>query len=198
MKGNRSLIWLIPPTLLAAYVGLFTPPASYNGKFFSYGFNPHLGYINELAPPEYTNAIHSIHNVFLFVSLTGLYLVFCIVMMIKYAAFGQSTIKNIRHKWNFLQVALISAVNATAAAVYVFAIYWHVNAFIIIVGHYCWILAHGMPCVIYMTMNHTIREQFRQMLLGIMPKSGRVSTIASSGTLSRASDLPPRDGSDRY
>ncbi|CAK5082024.1 unnamed protein product [Meloidogyne enterolobii] len=46
--------------------------------------------------------------------------------------------------------------------------YTHVNYVIIIIGQICWLNAHGIPPVIYLTMNKSIQRN----CLGILKKFG--------------------------
>ncbi|KAH7714370.1 SRT-29 protein [Aphelenchoides avenae] len=99
MQGNRAWLWLIGPTVLSVYMWMFTQPVIYNGKFYSVFFNPHMGYIDEITPIEYHNTLHEIHNTFLIVSLVGVYLVFCVLLLVKLATSGRKTVADsFKHK----------------------------------------------------------------------------------------------------
>ncbi|KAH7706570.1 Protein SRT-24 [Aphelenchoides avenae] len=189
LKGNRAWMWLIAPTLLSVYAGMYTTPVVYSGKFYSVFFNPHIGYIDEITPADYHNTLHAIHNVFLVVSLVGIYFVFCILLLAKLARGGRKIVQDsFKHKSTFLQVALISLVNATASGIYVVVMYVYVSPWIIILGHYSWLLAHGMPAVIYLTTNSTIQRDVKRMFLGLLGNPHAVSSIYPSDTQQKPSE----------
>jgi nematode chemoreceptor len=48
MFGNNKLwIWLGVPTIYGLYYAFFTKPALFTGIYFSWFFNPHVGYIDD-------------------------------------------------------------------------------------------------------------------------------------------------------
>ncbi|KAH7702021.1 CRE-SRT-23 protein [Aphelenchoides avenae] len=121
-----ALFWLIPPSLLSLYYTFFTKPVAFTGIYVSWFFNPHVGYVPGV-DLEYENVAHSAHNIILLVALVGIYLAFCCLFYSK----------------AFFQVLLISGVNATAAAVYVYMQYNQASEFLIVVAQMAWHSAHA-------------------------------------------------------
>lgn len=105
---------------------------------------------------------HTVHNSFILVSLLALYLIFAVLMLrrrrfiahpIEGKFTGQSTV--------FLQIALISGVNAVGCALYVIMQFHpdRLSPALIYCASYAWLAIHGLPPVIYLTLNHTVRGE---------------------------------------
>ncbi|KAI1712054.1 serpentine type 7TM GPCR chemoreceptor srt domain-containing protein [Ditylenchus destructor] len=66
----------------------------------------------------------------------------------------------------FLQVLAISFFNGYAAGLYVYLQYVPVTQFLLYTASYSWTTAHGLPCVIYILLNKTIRDDLIKMCKG--------------------------------
>ncbi|KAL3114180.1 hypothetical protein niasHT_010994 [Heterodera trifolii] len=64
------------------------------------------------------------------------------------------------HTLTFLQVVLISFFNGMAAGIYIYMQSVRISDELIIAGTYAWLLAHGIPPLIYLALNKTIRTDF--------------------------------------
>ncbi|EFP01351.1 hypothetical protein CRE_22758 [Caenorhabditis remanei] len=47
---------------------------------------------------------------------------------------------------------------------------------------FCWSVNHGCPALIYITMNQTIKREFKKMIVGSDKRIGSVSTHPASLT----------------
>ncbi|CAK5042816.1 unnamed protein product [Meloidogyne enterolobii] len=165
---KKLFIWLGIPFLYGLAVFVWSKPITFSGIYFSWFFNPHIGYIDDVNQ-EYENTFHSIHNLSVVFFLLITYLTFCIIFVIKSKQGGfQSHQQSYSEKMIFFQIILISLFNSVAASIYVFMQYIHVNDLIIIIGQICWLNAHGIPPVIYLTMNKSIQRD----CFGILKKFG--------------------------
>nr|CAD2185476.1 unnamed protein product [Meloidogyne enterolobii] len=145
---------------------LFTHSTIYHGIYFSWFFNPHIGYIDDVNK-EYENTLQPFHNLSVIFFLLITYITFFIIFLIKSKQGGfQSHQQSYSEKMIFFQIILISLFNSVAASIYVFMQYIHVNDLIIIIGQICWLNAHGIPPVIYLKMNNSIQRD----CLGILKK----------------------------
>ena len=70
----------------------------------------------------------------------------------------------------FLQVLLISAVNGVGCAIYVFMQFFpsQTGLWLTHSASYIWLVVHGMPAVIYLLLNRTIRSELSAMVRGIV------------------------------
>ncbi|CAK5071222.1 unnamed protein product [Meloidogyne enterolobii] len=63
-----------------------------------------------------------------------------------------------------MQVVIISFFNAMAAGIYIYMQTVRISDAIIIAGTYAWLFAHGIPPVIYLILNKTIRTDFKHYM----------------------------------
>ncbi|KAH7662604.1 Protein Y55F3C.10 [Aphelenchoides avenae] len=180
LEGKRTWFWMVPPTLYAAYYGIWTKPVTFTGLYIAWFFNPHVGYLED-PNGTYHNGLHSIHNMIVLFGLTGTYTTFSILIYMRTMAIDATKQRSSSQRMTFLQVLLISAVNATAAAIYVYMQYFPVSFTLIVVAQFGWLFAHGMPSVIYLTMNRTLRNDVHKMLAKVTTKN-RVTTVVLSAT----------------
>ncbi|KAH7671559.1 SRT-24 protein, partial [Aphelenchoides avenae] len=88
------------------------------------------------------NPIHAVHNTLVLCGLSITYAIFVIMIVVKTSYFGGQERRSSFQRMTFIQVALISAVNATAASVYVCMNYFYVSPALIIIGQFAWCSAH--------------------------------------------------------
>uniref|UniRef100_A0A183CM33 7TM_GPCR_Srx domain-containing protein n=1 Tax=Globodera pallida TaxID=36090 RepID=A0A183CM33_GLOPA len=170
--GKRIYLWMIIPTLYGLYSLFFTTPAQFSGLFGSWFANPHVGYIDDFGK-IYHNDLHTIHNYIVVVVLTGTYFALAIILTIKTWKLNNSQTGggfSRSQKSTFLQVILISSVNATAAFLFVYMQFVRISGFLIVLAQLTWILSHGTPPIIYLLFNKTVRHDVYNMLLCLMSK----------------------------
>uniref|UniRef100_A0A914ML56 Serpentine receptor class gamma n=1 Tax=Meloidogyne incognita TaxID=6306 RepID=A0A914ML56_MELIC len=165
-SGKKLFFWLGIPILYGLSIIIWERQVMFSGIYFSWFFNPHIGYIDdENVNKEYENTFHSIHNISVISLLVVTYSTFCIIFVLKSKQGGlPSNQQSYSEIMIFLQVFLISLFNIAAASIYIFMQYIHINDVIIIIGQFCWLNAHGIPPVIYLTMNKTIQRDCFKLL----------------------------------
>ncbi|KAI1703070.1 serpentine type 7TM GPCR chemoreceptor srt domain-containing protein [Ditylenchus destructor] len=186
-EGNRGWIWLIIPISYSSYIFIFTKPVLFNSLYFSWFFNPHMGYVNDFGTVYY-NIHHTVHNITILSALIGLYLIFVIVILTKSSRLhGQTQDRSelskrlLFQRKSFIQVFIICFINASAAAIYVYVQFFPAIDIIMIFGHMFWHLAHAIPSVIYWSLNKTIRNDCLEMIRNVKESiSKRTSKIFPS------------------
>ncbi|KAI1698376.1 serpentine type 7TM GPCR chemoreceptor srt domain-containing protein [Ditylenchus destructor] len=166
-KGKRTWLWFIPIGLYALYFATFTKPAVFSSVYVCWYFNPHVGYIDlDDNGALYANYVHAINNMIILFGVSGLYIVFLIAMVMKLCTVRAGSKLSVSQWMTFLQVLAISFFNGYAAALYVYLQYVPVTQFLMYTATYSWTTAHGLPCVIYILLNKTIRDDLIKMCKG--------------------------------
>ncbi|KAI6193794.1 hypothetical protein M3Y96_01056500 [Aphelenchoides besseyi] len=165
---EKTKFWLMAPTLYGLYFVFFTTPIAFSSVHMSWFFNPFTGYNDTVG--------HLVNNTVEPLSLIVIYTTFCIVISVRSAAnkTGQNVVQNGAKRKaqirSFFQVFLISVVNVVACSIYVLMNIVPISPLLIIIGTFGWkhlLFDHkptGLPPVIFLTLNRTIRRDTLKML----------------------------------
>uniref|UniRef100_A0A183BKS8 Serpentine receptor class gamma n=1 Tax=Globodera pallida TaxID=36090 RepID=A0A183BKS8_GLOPA len=175
--GKRIYLWMLFPTFYGLYFFWFTQTLTYSGIFFSWFFNPHIGYIDDF-DKTYHNDFHTYHNYIVITVLTGTYAAFGFILYMKSRQVHISSTSVSSHEQSskraqnliFFQVILISLINAVAASIYVYMQFVRISEFLIVIGQLTWVLAHGIPPIIYLVFNKTVRRDVYSMMMKPLSK----------------------------
>ncbi|KAH7713626.1 SRT-29 protein [Aphelenchoides avenae] len=176
--GFWSAASVAAPTAFGLYFIVFTKPCFFNGLFACWMYNPHVGYVNDLSN-SYENRPHDIHNWSLSVILIGLYITFFVgfgIQQSKHPSLQQCPAWKSR-KTLFAQVFVISAVNAIGSSTYDALQLMQVSPAVTIFASFMWLSANGLPGVMYLTMNETIRNGCLELFGFKTAKGARVSDV---------------------
>ncbi|EFP02678.1 hypothetical protein CRE_22277 [Caenorhabditis remanei] len=99
-------------------------------------------------------------NNWIFVSIMGVFYV-AYFLKVRKVAKGQ---KSKASAAIIVQCIIICFFNTVCALVYNSFTLITPDPWILLMGQICWSVNHGCPALIYITMNHTIRKEFRKLI----------------------------------
>uniref|UniRef100_A0A914I4W8 Odorant receptor n=1 Tax=Globodera rostochiensis TaxID=31243 RepID=A0A914I4W8_GLORO len=181
-SGHRTSLWIAGCSLYSLYWPLFMTPSVYSSIYFSWFFYPFADYLTGDEPhEEYEPWLHKVHNAVVSTLSPFIYLIFAAKLFydvrktrrqfgVVIAEMGAVQIRI------FSQVFLICLVNNLSCFFYVYIQNNEVNQWMITLAEFAWLHIHGLPPVIYLTFNKTIREDCRLMFVKLFQRH-RISHI---------------------
>ncbi|KAI1701640.1 serpentine type 7TM GPCR chemoreceptor srt domain-containing protein [Ditylenchus destructor] len=163
-KGERTWCWILASLVFGIWFGFFGKPVLFSSLRLAWIFEPHNGYLPVPEPNWYHSKIEVFDDCLVMVALTVLYVLFAFVLWCKiseYRGNGTNTMaSNLlkSQKMIFLQVLIVSIIHINASGVYCYMQLFTVNQFVVNMAMYGWFFAHGIPPVIYLTLNKSIRN----------------------------------------
>ncbi|KAI1700349.1 serpentine type 7TM GPCR chemoreceptor srt domain-containing protein [Ditylenchus destructor] len=183
-EGNRAWYWSLIPSVYGFYFGYFRKPVIFTGVYDAWFFNPYAGYIDD-SDMTYDSPQHTVHNVFISVSFISLYVIFVGLFILKNIKYKHSGTQSTQQKMAFLQVFIISVVNASCSGIYALFQYIPIGPVLLVVAQFLWISSHGVPGVLYITMNPTVRREVKLMFRRVLHLRQGVSSGISNATGSK-------------
>ncbi|KAI1698072.1 serpentine type 7TM GPCR chemoreceptor srt domain-containing protein [Ditylenchus destructor] len=180
-SGGKAWYWVLGITAYASTGAFFFKPILFSSIPFSWFYNPHVGYIDDFGA-TYSNVFLQAHNVVIIGGLIGLYTIFSISIFLKMKYYKDTKVTMTRKsKGPFIQVFLISSLNVGDVSIYMIMQFVAISPFLIVFSSFGWLCIHGLPCLIYMTMNKSIRREcYRYALILINFRKIRISVILPS------------------
>ncbi|CAI2355332.1 unnamed protein product [Caenorhabditis sp. 36 PRJEB53466] len=142
------------------YACLLTKPLLFTAEFSSWFFDPKVG----KEPDMYHNVAHTINNMIVSIATTSLYIYLCYHLIYK---FGYSTSMWLyRSKQQIImQAVILCTFHALAAYIYVYMQFFSSPPALVVLGQIAWQLSNGCFCIVYLTLNRTIRNAVIRLLL---------------------------------
>ncbi|PIC31627.1 hypothetical protein B9Z55_012265 [Caenorhabditis nigoni] len=164
--------------LYGAFIYIFTPTVCYNSVIMAWIANPlSEEFPSAEADEAYRNPTQAWNNWIFLVSIFTLFSVyFC---MVKKLAQGQ---KSKASRSIFIQCSIICFFNTCIALVYNALNYITLSPGILIFVQCCWAMNHASPAFIYMTMNHTIRREYKKLVFGVLSQKVEDTSTAKVTT----------------
>ncbi|CAB70255.1 Serpentine Receptor, class T [Caenorhabditis elegans] len=165
------------------YISFFTTPACFNSLIMAWPSDP----LSEKEPSEeatnyYRNASQAWNN---WIFITCMVVLFTLYYaLVKKLARGQSSKAS---RAIFIQCCIICFFNSCTAIFYNSLAFITPSPAILVFGQLCWSINHGCPALIYVTMNETIRREFKKLIFRVATSkveegtsSANVKTITQS------------------
>ncbi|KAI6174915.1 hypothetical protein M3Y97_00974300 [Aphelenchoides bicaudatus] len=159
--GNRVYIWQVIPAVYGILFVWHTQPVLLSSVLSSWFFQPFVGYYDD--PVNYVNRPHSANNIMMVISLPTMYFIFFVALLVRYSINKQTqSWANFDSKQFaiFIQILAISSVNVVACVLYAYMQFFSASPVLIVIATYAWFLVHGLPVIIYLSLNKTIRRDF--------------------------------------
>uniref|UniRef100_A0A915EHA0 BED-type domain-containing protein n=1 Tax=Ditylenchus dipsaci TaxID=166011 RepID=A0A915EHA0_9BILA len=143
-----------------------------------YCTSPTLIYLAGVAVTDinknYINVFHSVHDLCIAAVIPAIYGTFFIILLLKMKSVDEDNGTKM-----FVQISIVSSLNCSACTMYVYMNYYEVTDVFIYFTQFFWFHIHGLPPVIYVALNKTIRDDCKQM--------DPMSSTAESSPLSQSS-----------
>uniref|UniRef100_A0A183C009 G protein-coupled receptor n=1 Tax=Globodera pallida TaxID=36090 RepID=A0A183C009_GLOPA len=174
-SGHRTSLWLTGCSLYAMFWALFMKPVLYSSIYFGWFFYPFIGYRTGDDQHEYEHWLHKVHDIAVAFLSPLIYLIFAAKLFYDVrknrrqfgVVFSEMGAVQIRI---FAQVFLLSLINTFAGFLYVYIQNNDVNQWMITLVEFAWLHIHGLPPVIYLAFNKTIRADCRLMFVKLFQR----------------------------
>ncbi|CAP32564.2 Protein CBG13840 [Caenorhabditis briggsae] len=144
------------------YVLFFTPVVCFNSEWLIWLPDP----LSETKPSDaaadyYRNSVQAWNN---WIFVICMFVLFSLYLgMINKISMGQ---KSKAAKSIFIQCCIICFFNTVIALVYNALTLITPDYWMLLLCQFCWSVNHGCPVLIYVTMNATVKREFKKMVLG--------------------------------
>ncbi|KAI3410478.1 hypothetical protein GPALN_004579 [Globodera pallida] len=185
-SGRRAWLWTMASSVFGLYYFCFVKPPCFSPTYGNWFMNPYQDYNNiTVAPEDYADALILYYDTFLSFGFPLVYAIFVLVFL------RQLKRKNEQHnvvshtnnllfqkaspqniccpssakfaKIVFIQVAAINGINVATFMLFSIMQRLPMSKWLIVVGFYCNYLMFGLPPIVYLLVNRTIRNECRRM-----------------------------------
>ncbi|KAI1693045.1 serpentine type 7TM GPCR chemoreceptor srt domain-containing protein [Ditylenchus destructor] len=163
-KGRRTFLWIGFSLCHFTGVFFFGMPVIYSSIDGTFSINPHAGYIED-TEGKFFNPHHRYYNIALFFVLIGQYsaLVYLMICKERDHAISRQTL-SAQYK-ALIQALIICSCEAISDAYWVIVLRGPAPPQIVVfIGMYTWICSHGVPGLIYISMNKSVRDSIFNVL----------------------------------
>nr|CAD2153050.1 unnamed protein product [Meloidogyne enterolobii] len=165
--GKRVLIWMFFSISLSIYYLFYVNPGIYDGVNMNWFINPFQSYPTvKVDINDYINPMTIYYDTFLTFGFPAFYLLFIFLFLFRLKEVR--AISNVSQRsWKismFFQISIIIGLNISCTLLFSIMQYLPIGQALILFGYYTNYFVFGLPPVIYLIFNKTIRTDCRIML----------------------------------
>ncbi|PIC23952.1 hypothetical protein B9Z55_017468 [Caenorhabditis nigoni] len=162
---------------------LFTKPITFSSFYMSWFFDPGLG----KDPKLYRNIYHFFNNCSMAIGTVSLYGYLAYIFLNKTGDFNATQLSRYQTRVLF-QAFMFCIFHLISSIMYTYMQYVSAPEFFILIGQIAWQFGSGSVCMVYLTLNRSIRKAvFQKIYPQILVKVGQAPVQGSSD--SRAMEL---------
>ncbi|KAF1754186.1 hypothetical protein GCK72_020746 [Caenorhabditis remanei] len=151
--GWKIYVILLVFFMYSLYAMFLSKPVIFNPVYMSWFFDPGVG----KDPTLYINVIHTFNNIMMAVSTLVFYGYLAIVFLKESRSSATKKLTKMQVTI-LLQTFFFCIFHAIGAAIYAYMQFFESSEFIVLVGHLAWQSSSGSVCMVYLTLNRTIRR----------------------------------------
>ncbi|KAF1753590.1 hypothetical protein GCK72_020147 [Caenorhabditis remanei] len=159
----------------------FTKPLCFSAQFSSWFFDPKVG----KDPTLYHNVAHTINNLVVSAATTSLYIYMCVFLIYKKGKSANSMWMSRNKNQVIIQAVIICSFHAAAAYIYVYMQFFNSPPLLFLLGQLTWQWSNGCFCVVYLTINRSIRSSVINMVSNIVPNNTVVGYSSEPNAISK-------------
>uniref|UniRef100_A0A1I7T8Z6 Serpentine Receptor, class T n=2 Tax=Caenorhabditis tropicalis TaxID=1561998 RepID=A0A1I7T8Z6_9PELO len=157
------------------YAVFFCKPLLFSAEYSSWFFDPKTG----KDPHLYHNVAHTINNLVVSAATTCLYVYMCIFLVYKKGQTSNSMWMNRNKNQVILQATIVCSFHAAAAYIYVYMQFFYSPNLLILLGQLTWQWSNGCFCVVYLTINRSIRNSVARMIVNLITRRNLINSEVS-------------------
>uniref|UniRef100_A0A914IDV8 7TM GPCR serpentine receptor class x (Srx) domain-containing protein n=2 Tax=Globodera rostochiensis TaxID=31243 RepID=A0A914IDV8_GLORO len=191
-SGQRTLLWLTGCSIYALYWAVFMKPVVYSSINFAWFFYPFADYrTGDDQHEEYEHWLHRAHNTVVAFLCPLIYLIFAAKLFFYDVQKNRRQFGVVVSEMGavqiriFTQVFLISLLNTLTCFLFFYLQNYEPPQWMVTLAEFAWLHVHGLPPLIYLTFNKTIRDDCRLMFTKLFLRHrishiGEVVTVVQS------------------
>ncbi|KAI6212402.1 hypothetical protein M3Y94_00019100 [Aphelenchoides besseyi] len=162
--GYRVIPWLLGPALYGLWIVIFTPGIIYSPIYVAFFFNPYQGYFDD--PTDfYHSTPNRIHNFAICIFESLVYIV--LIGLYKRSSRDTTAENRLKGRYDrqiYIQVLLVGLTSIIASGIYFVLLTFPMPISFSLVGTAFFHLSQGMPAIVYLCFNKTIRTTLSKRL----------------------------------
>uniref|UniRef100_A0A7E4UTY5 G_PROTEIN_RECEP_F1_2 domain-containing protein n=1 Tax=Panagrellus redivivus TaxID=6233 RepID=A0A7E4UTY5_PANRE len=152
-------LWISIAMIYFFIVSWYETAGIFSAIHMTWQFNPHAGYFED-EEQKYYNVMHMPNNLFVIIAMISIYTVFAVIFWKKTS--GTTNRKHV--KQTFVQVFLLCLATVILCAAYIVIQFVKLPTEVTMVIQFIWICNGGLPAIIYLTLNSTVRKHIPSLI----------------------------------